>query len=51
MENFAVKNLGSSLDETDRIRGFATGDEMEAFFIDNHEEVWAGVSFYYLIII
>lgn len=44
MEAFSLLNMLGPLNETDRIKGFATAEEMQQFYLDNYEETWAGVS-------
>jgi hypothetical protein len=48
MEAFSRINLGVPLNETDKIRAFATGEEMERFYVANVDDVWAGVEFSFI---
>lgn len=45
MEVFALIAAQQSLNES-AIRGFATADEMEQWYLNNSDSVWAGVSYY-----
>lgn len=44
METFSQTHLGVPLNDTTQIIGFDNGDDMERFYVENNEAVWAGVS-------
>lgn len=48
METFSQIQNQIPLDQSPSIIGFATADQMQQYYLQNSEKVWAGVSFYLL---